>query len=604
MRTWGPSAISICLCLAASQASAAPRAVKLSWASADASTTMAVTWVTDTNVATQIEWGLLSTNENMLAAASPVEISGIGWFHEIELVNLMPATTYRYRVGAPGDFSPEYTFKTAPNDRCTPFTFVQLGDARSQNNRGPSANWSSIHAEAMAAGAEFILNGGDLVRDGAEISQWATWLEDSAMVNPLVPMMPAIGNHDDGPGDGNSANYNRLFALPTNTVTGTEDYYYFVYNNLLIFSMSTQTFDDWQAQMDWVTTVAAMHPEKWKIIYFHHPVYTTRTTLIVDIGHPPNEKGQNPIYGPAFDAVGMDIVFQSHNHIYERFQPLRYDASDPEQGQVVPSFGNGPNDGRLYVVSGGSGAFLDPLIESSFVNFANGSESRSKDHHFIKVAIAGNTLHYSAIRTVAGNSSGGGTVIDDLVLTRPGIDPCSTPMDPDGDGDGYPMSRDCDDGDADVNPGAAEVCGNSVDEDCSGAAEMCPMPPVDMDRDGSPQGTDCDDNNAERFPEKAEVDCDGIDNNCDCLEVCNAVTSDICNPDAGVAAPDAASTVNDDAAVVTQPDAAVAADAGRASESPALNDQSCGCAAAGAERGSGLLVLVLLVGLTLRCRRR
>ena len=66
------------------------------------------------------------------------------------------------------------------------------------------------------------------------------------MVNPTVPMMPALGNHDDGPGDGNSANYNRLFVLPTNTVTGTEDYYYFIYNNLLVFSLSTQTFEDWR----------------------------------------------------------------------------------------------------------------------------------------------------------------------------------------------------------------------------------------------------------------------------------------------------------------------------------------------------------------------
>ncbi|MCK6552637.1 fibronectin type III domain-containing protein, partial [Myxococcota bacterium] len=485
-RRFAGASISGLLVLAPLAASAAPSAVKLSWASADAATTMAISWVTPANAPTVVEYGIQSTAEHSLTnPAAPDEITGIGFLHEIELVGLSPNTRYKYRVGSPGDFSPEYTFETAPSDGCTPFTFVQLGDARSQDSRGPSRNWAGIHAEALGQGAELILNAGDLVREGTDIGQWATWLEDSSMVNPLVPMMPAIGNHDDGPGDGNSANYNRLFVLPRNPVTGTEDYFAFVYNNAVFFSLSTQTFEDWQAQMDWMTAVAAQHPTKWKIAYFHHPVYTTQTTIIIDVGHPPNEQGQNPFYGPAFDAAGIDIVFQSHNHIYERFEPLRYDAANPEEGRVVPTYGNGPNDGRLYVVSGGSGAFLDPLIES-VRNRANGSLVRSADHHFMKVSISGNTLQYSAVRTTEGNSSGGGTIIDQLTLTRPGPDPCSQPADPDGDGDGYRRSMDCDDGDATVNPGVAEVCGNTIDEDCSGAANACPPPPVDGDMDGSP----------------------------------------------------------------------------------------------------------------------
>jgi hypothetical protein len=38
-------------------------------------------------------------------------------------------------------------------------------------------------------------------------------------------------------------------------------------------------------------------------------------------------------------------------------------------------------------------------------------------------------------------------------------------LDGDGDGDGFPASEDCDDGDAEVFPGAAEVC-NGLDDDC------------------------------------------------------------------------------------------------------------------------------------------
>lgn len=135
---------------------------------------------------------------------------------------------------------------------------------------------------------------------------------------------------------------------------------------------------------------------------------------------------------------------------------------------------------------------------------------------------------------------------------------CSDTFYADTDGDGYgddnnsqeacdapdgfiAQSGDCDDSNADVHPGGAEVCDGS-DNDCNGLFDSAD-PGIDLatersyflDDDGDGYGddstsmtscdqpanyvlddTDCDDNRAEVNPGASEI-CDGIDNNCNSL---------------------------------------------------------------------------------------
>jgi hypothetical protein len=134
---------------------------------------------------------------------------------------------------------------------------------------------------------------------------------------------------------------------------------------------------------------------------------------------------------------------------------------------------------------------------------------------------------------------------------------------PDADGDGfgdendskclcnstpiYKLSEggDCDDNNEEINPEMIEICGNAVDEDCSGAANDgegdpgsgsgCMLYFADVDEDGYgdmfdalclceawaqyklDDASDCDDDNAQANPDKLELCTTPFDDNCDGL---------------------------------------------------------------------------------------
>lgn len=98
------------------------------------------------------------------------------------------------------------------------------------------------------------------------------------------------------------------------------------------------------------------------------------------------------------------------------------------------------------------------------------------------------------------------------------------------DSDGILPGGDCNDFDASINPGAFEIPGDGIDQDCDGT-EMCY---VDSDTDGfggintisssdlscggpseSTVDTDCDDGDSDTFPGATETAYDGTDQNCD-----------------------------------------------------------------------------------------
>ncbi len=86
----------------------------------------------------------------------------------------------------------------------------------------------------------------------------------------------------------------------------------------------------------------------------------------------------------------------------------------------------------------------------------------------------------------------------------------------DADGDGACAAEDCDDGDPASNPGADEICGDFVDQDCDDRAdEGCEQPCEDIDDDGACAEDDCDDRDPAVGPGAREICGDEIDQDCD-----------------------------------------------------------------------------------------
>lgn len=96
---------------------------------------------------------------------------------------------------------------------------------------------------------------------------------------------------------------------------------------------------------------------------------------------------------------------------------------------------------------------------------------------------------------------------------------CMTDADYDGYGDEFPVTgvtagTDCNDALTAVNPAATEVTGDAVDNDCDPTTLDATTTTIDVDGDGYPVTTDCDDTDATVYPGATEVS-DGIDNDCD-----------------------------------------------------------------------------------------
>jgi hypothetical protein len=179
----------------------------------------------------------------------------------------------------------------------------------------------------------------------------------------------ALGNHDDP-----SQRFYKGFNM------NGERYYSFKgpRGGVRFFALDSNYMP--REQIDWLDKELAASGSDWKIVFFHHPIYSSGER------HGSNETLREQVE-PLFIRHGVDVVFTGHEHFYERIKPQH---------------------GITYFISGAAAKLRRGNISESSAITAKGYDL---GYTFMIVEIAGDEMHFQTI-------DANGKTIDSGVVTR------------------------------------------------------------------------------------------------------------------------------------------------------------------------------------------
>jgi hypothetical protein len=309
------------------------------------SKSMAVTWRTDTSVAQGIvELAVSQPGPHFIRA--PRRLSAVfedlksdlsdARYFSVVMDDLMPDTTYAYRVGDGANWSEWFQFRSAPATP-KPLSFIYFGDA--QND--VKSMWSRVVRSAFqdAPRAALLVHAGDLINSANRDAEWGGWFEAAGFINGMMPILATPGNHEyakSPAGPVLTVHWRPQFSLPTNGPAGLEETCYFVdHSGVRFVSLNSNVRHEDQAA--WLDSILADNPNRWTILTFHHPIYSPAKGR-------DNAKLRD-LWQPIFDKHKVDLVLTGHDHTYAR-SGMRVHDNLPTGGTA-----RDPNSGTVYVVS-------------------------------------------------------------------------------------------------------------------------------------------------------------------------------------------------------------------------------------------------------------
>jgi predicted phosphodiesterase len=202
---------------------------------------------------------------------------------------------------------------------------------------------------------EFVIMLGDNMYGGESPADYVKKFE-----RPYKPLLDAgvkfyatLGNHDEPA---------QRFYKPFN-MEG-QRYYTFRRGDAEFFVLDSTYMTP--AQVEWASAAIEKSNAKWKIPYFHHPIYSSGDKH-------GSETDLRVLIEPLFLKYGVDVVFAGHEHFYERLKPQK---------------------GIYYFTAGGSAKLRRGNIDDRSPMTAKGFDT---DNSFMLVEIARDEMHFQTI---------------------------------------------------------------------------------------------------------------------------------------------------------------------------------------------------------------
>jgi predicted phosphodiesterase len=201
---------------------------------------------------------------------------------------------------------------------------------------------------------DFVLMPGDNLYGSERPSDYRRKFEEpfKALLDADVKFYAVLGNHDQP-----DQRFYKQFNM------GGERYYTFKQGQVRFFGLDSTYMSP--EQIEWLEKELKSSNEKWKIAFFHHPLYSSGGR------HGPELKLRS-VLEPLFVKYGVDAVIAGHEHFYERIKPQH---------------------GIYYFTSGAAGKLRKGNVRKSDITAA----SFDRDRSFMLIEIAGDTLHFQSI---------------------------------------------------------------------------------------------------------------------------------------------------------------------------------------------------------------
>lgn len=150
---------------------------------------------------------------------------------------------------------------------------------------------------------EFVLLVGDNMYGSEKAADYKLKFENvyKPLLDHQVKFYAALGNHDES-----NQRFYEFFNMEG------QEYYRFNKGNASFYALNSNYMD--KKQVDWLNEKLAADTATWKIAFFHHPPYSSG-------GKHGSDAKLRQVVEPIFVKHGVDIVFNGHEHFYERIKP-------------------------------------------------------------------------------------------------------------------------------------------------------------------------------------------------------------------------------------------------------------------------------------------